>query len=174
MKSIEEIITACSNLAPGTMIKISGLKSSKQADSSPDSDPVTYELLEAGGYADMQRRSLVMLEKAVFLDAATSTAASQIVMSLHKSLDPEKPLSTTTGGYERIEGSTSLFTSPSAPDAVYMLRLRRLGSIPEPTPAKGEIPRLKQSITRSLSLPIGSYVHAVKFVDGMFDSLEIC
>ncbi len=171
MNTIEQVIEGCGNLKDGATLKITGLVSSDES-----VKDITVTLLPPGGYRDMQREDWKTINKALIqaeLEDEEINAATAMMMALEKALEPSDDDAPARG--PRYERSTfaPVYHLPSAPDAIYFLRLRKEGHVEGGTPPKGALPLAKFLLTRKLQLQTGNYIHAIKLQDGRFGSVEI-
>ena len=171
MNTIEQLLEGCGNLKDGATLKITGLVSSDES-----VKDITVTLLPPEGYRGMQREDWKAINKALLqaeLEGPEIDAAMAMMKSLEKALEPaEAPAATRGPQYER-DAHAPLYRLPSAPDAVYLLRLRKEGPVEGGTPPKGALPLAKFLLTRKLQLRTGNYIHAIKLQDGRFVSVEI-
>jgi len=178
MTTTKQIEEALLNAAPGTILEIKGY-----VDSSGATKDIRVQLLESDGYADMQSSDLKILadaDSAQLLDGdlgdlTTSdilAAREELLASLRKAADGRAAGSVDYTGADYAYMSTSLARLPDKdPDALYLLRLKALGPMDLPKPAKGAIPKAKQKLKQMLDLPGRRYIHSLKFEDGKFESV---
>lgn len=173
MKTVKEVIEGCSNLEAGATIRINGLVSS---DGSVSDTEVT--LLPRDGYREMQKKDWETINRALVtatLQDSEIDAAMQMLATLEKALEVavSADAATPRGPQYKQEGDTPIYRIDSSPDAIYFLRLRREGPPSESKKPKGGAALAKYELTCKLKLQVGSYVHAVKLQDGLFESVEI-
>lgn len=136
------------------------------------------ELLSRTDYAGLLRKDLELLHKSDITKLrdigdlqATDllTAKEQLIASREKSLAG----SGTYQGADYTMLAESIATLPGSDDALYLMRLKSQLPPNDPKPAKGNIPRAKQELTRRLDLPTRRYIHTLKLVNGKFEDLRI-
>lgn len=172
MTTIEEVIKGLHGLAPDAAVSIKGLVASDGTVCD-----TTLTLLPFDGYREMQRQDYATLLEAFAgddLSKEEEATATILITALEKALAPvEADSQSTKGPAYAQEQDSPLWRLPSAPDAVYLLRLRREGEVDHGRPPKGDAPLAKFLLTRKLGLRTSKYVHAIKLQDGRFESLEI-
>ena len=180
MTTIEQIKKELINAGPGTIITIEGYENSQG-----EVRDIRAELLDSSAYWTMQREDLRILREAdvenLIGEAGIEVPQVADILAARDQMIEAKAsaIGRHESGYVEKRGPAyeylggSLERLPADDMSVYMHRLKDLGEIEEPKPAKGGVPRAKQYLQRRLELPSRRYMHSLKFTKGKFKELRV-
>lgn len=180
MKDLNEIETALSDAAAGTIVMIRGY-----VNSAGDRGDLEVELLKPGAYMSLVAADLRKLQSS---DASTLTnedsgdltqtdlvaAREQLITARQNSLARADSDDAPKKGPDYIVTGLSTAYHPNHRGALYIQGVRVLNSsLPGPKLAKGAIPRAKQKVAEMLDLPSRHYLHNIKLEAGKFEELHV-
>lgn len=170
--NIKELPALLAGIPVGTELKIKGY-----VDSAGTTKDLHVKTLGPDDYAEMKQESLKILEetKAPELPGFPPTLVAQARDALMASyrVTPSENAKARAFKDPYVEAEKGGYSTKPDEEAIYLLRLRDMS--PKSLASSDfrvDLVRAKAALVRSLDLPAGRYMHAVKLRDGGFESVE--